>query len=385
MAKIDRLEAFAFRAPVAAPVRTSFGTMADRPTLLVRLTDSDGASGWGEVWCNFPTPGAEYKAHLLERLVAPLAVGMDADDPSAIWPRLTRELHVLTIQAGEPGAIAAVLAGVDIALHDLAARKAGVPLHRHLGGSDGRPLPVYASGINPGPGAVETVARARANGYRAFKIKIGFTEDGDRQTLEGVARTLQEGERLLTDVNQRWDVASAVRGVQMLADLPIGWIEEPIAADRPGHEWAQVAAMTRSPLAAGENIQGALGFAQVLQDRYLGFVQPDICKWGGLTGTLPVARAVLGAGAVYCPHYLGGGVGLAASLHMLAAIRGPGLLEVDFNPNPLRENLLGDHLTIRDGMIAVPSGAGLGVVPAPEMFRALQTTYIDVSKRTLTQ
>ena len=68
-------------------------------------------------------------------------------------------------------------------------------------------------------------------------------------------------------------------------------------------------------------------------------VQPDVAKWGGISGCLPVARRVVAARRRYCPHYLGGGIGLLASAHLLAAVGGDGLLEVDCNPNPLREGL----------------------------------------------
>ena len=66
-------------------------------------------------------------------------------------------------------------------------------------------------------------------------------------------------------------------------------------------------------------------------------LQPDLAKWGGLSGCWRVARKIRGAGLRYCPHFLGGGIGLIASAHLLAAAGGDGLLEVDVNPNPLRD------------------------------------------------
>ena len=72
---VVRLEALVFRGPVAVPVRTSFGTMHDRPAVLVRAEDAEGAVGWGEAWCNFPACGAEHRARLIESVLAPLVVG----------------------------------------------------------------------------------------------------------------------------------------------------------------------------------------------------------------------------------------------------------------------------------------------------------------------
>ena len=377
MPPIERVESFVYRAPIAVPVRTSFGTMPDRAAVFVRIQDSDGAVGWGEIWCNFPTVAAEHRARLFDTLIAPRLVGREISEPPSFWHEMDRHLHVWGLQSGEPGAFAAALAGTDIALHDLAARRAGLPLWRWLGGTDGSPVPVYASGLNPGRAALDTVEASRVKGFRAFKIKIGFGEAEDAATLAPVARTLGEGERLMVDVNQGWDLPTACRMAARLADFPLHWMEEPLQADRPAWEWAQVMAASRAPLAAGENLRGALAFQQALADGYLGVVQPDICKWGGLTATLPVAQAVVGAGRIYCPHFLGGGIGLLASLHLLAAVRGPGLLEVDANPNPLREELIGDALTIRGGAATLPAGPGCGVEPDLERFAGVRTLHTE--------
>jgi L-alanine-DL-glutamate epimerase-like enolase superfamily enzyme len=119
----------------------------------------------------------------------------------------------------------------------------------------------------------------------------------------------------------------------------LGWIEEPLRADRPAAEWAALAAATSTPLAAGENLLGLDAFDEAVAARRYAVVQPDIAKWGGISGCWPVIARVRAAGLRYCPHYLGAGIGLAASAHLLAAVGGDGLLEVDANPNPLRSAL----------------------------------------------
>ena len=140
-----RIDAYVLRHPVATPVRTSFGVMHDRPAVLVRVEDADGAHGWGESWCNFPSCGAEHRARLIETVVAPLLLGAVHASPRAAFERLSDATAVLAIQAGEPGPIAQAVAGVDLALWDLVARRAGQPLWRVLGGDDDR-IGVYASG-----------------------------------------------------------------------------------------------------------------------------------------------------------------------------------------------------------------------------------------------
>ncbi|HEY9237305.1 MAG TPA: mandelate racemase/muconate lactonizing enzyme family protein, partial [Burkholderiaceae bacterium] len=86
--RIARVEAFVFRAPIATPVRTSFGVMHDRPALFVRVTDADGAHGWGEVWCNFPACGAEHRKNLVDTLLAPLLTAQPFDGPAAAFAHL---------------------------------------------------------------------------------------------------------------------------------------------------------------------------------------------------------------------------------------------------------------------------------------------------------
>jgi L-alanine-DL-glutamate epimerase-like enolase superfamily enzyme len=380
-ATLARVEAHVFRATIKEPVRTSFGMMAERVAVFVRVEDSDGAHGWGEVWSNFPTASAEHRALLFADIVAPRALGRSIDDPAALWAEIDRGLHVLRVQSGDAGALSAAAAGLDLAIHDLRARKHGLPLWRALGGdkgsNDDRPVPVYASGLNPGRAALETVERTRAAGYRAFKIKVGFGEQADLESLRPVARTLVDGERLMVDVNQGWDLGTACAMAPKFAEFGLHWIEEPLPADRPAGEWIQVAAGAPTRLAGGENFRGAGAFQQAIDSGLFGFLQPDAAKWGGHSGCLPVARAALAAGRTYCPHFLGGAIGLLHSLHLLAAVRGPGLLEVDANPNPLREGLLGSLLDVTGGCVSLPGGQGLGLEPDLKPLANFRSLHIE--------
>ena len=135
-ATLARVEAHVFHAPIKEPVRTSFGTMSERVAVFVRIEDSDGARGWGEIWSNFPTASAEHRALLFADIVAPRALGKSLDDPAALWAEIDRGLHVLRVQSGDAGALSAAAAGLDLAIHDLRARKRGLPLWRALGGND---------------------------------------------------------------------------------------------------------------------------------------------------------------------------------------------------------------------------------------------------------
>lgn len=353
---------FVLRVPLADPLPTSFGLMDARTTLLVRLEDGDGVVGWGEVWCNFPTFGAEHRAMLVERIVAPmLAADGGVVQPGTFAADLERRLEALALQTGEFGPLAQVLGGLDMAVWDIAGRRTELPLHNLLGAPDATSVPAYASGINPtDPGA--TVRAAREAGYRAFKLKVGFGRERDLANAAAVAGALGEGDVFMVDANQRWGRDEALAMAREFATMGAEWLEEPLPANAAHDDWRAVAAGGIA-LAAGENVRGLDAFEAALATGWLGVAQPDAGKWGGLSGGLSVAAAARAGGKRFCPHHLGGAVGLVAAAHLLAAAGGDGLLEVDFNDNPLRTALVGPLPALADGRWALPSGTGLGVVP----------------------
>ena len=374
---LARVEAHVFRTPIKDSVRTSFGTMTERAAVFVRVEDSDGAHGWGEIWCNFPNPSAEYRARLFTEIVAPRALGRTLEDPRTLWREIDAALHVLRIQSGDAGGFSSAAAGLDMAIHDLCARKIGRPLWQALGGVDGSPVPIYASGINPGAQVADTIARMRGAGYRAYKIKVGFGEQTDLTSLRLAVDTMHLGERLMADANQAWDLATAQAIVPKLREFSLRWLEEPLMADRPLAEWSALASTASMPLAAGENMRGAGPFQEATDSGLFAVLQPDLAKWGGHSGCLPVARAALAAGRSYCPHYLGGALGLLHSLHLLAAVRGPGMLEVDANANPLREGLLQDCFAVSRGAVSLPDGPGLGLEPDLKELASLRSLHLE--------
>lgn len=367
---IAAVEAFAYRAPIKNPIKVSFGTFRDRPVVLVRVTDSEGAVGWGEAWCNWPAVGAEHRARLVNDFADRL-VGRTLETPEQAFHELTRQLEVLVLQTLEVGPIAQAVAGIDIAVWDLFARKAEEPLHRFMGGAPVETVPVYATGINPD--APEDFAAARrGEGHRAFKLKTGFGHAKDLRNLQAMREAIGPEDELCCDANQVLDVEQAIQFTRDVAPLKLSWFEEPIRVDAPADHWRRLAAASSTPLAGGENLQGAQ-FDAACTDDVLRVIQPDVTKWGGITGNLHVARAAVAAGKRYCPHYFGGGVSLLASLHLLAAAGGSGLLEFDCHPNPGREAVVGDLLPVTDGRVPVPTAPGLGAVPDLSALRRYRT------------
>ncbi len=249
---------------------------------------------------------------------------------------------------GEPGPFAQAIAGIDLALWDLHARRHKQPLWRLLGGRSGK-IKAYASGINPG-GARQTAEAALRRGHRALKLKIGFDMATDLANLAALRAVVGDG-MLTADVNQGWSIDQALEIVPRLGEFGLRWLEEPLRADRPRQEWRRLRASAGMPLAAGENIASREAFEQVLSEDVLDVVQPDI------------AKDILKAGKTFCPHYLGGGIGLLASAHLLAGAGGDGWLEVDVNDNPLRDQFCGAVFDVSEGAVALDEQPGLGIVP----------------------
>lgn len=371
--KIERIHIDVFRAPVEKPVVTSFGSIPSRGVAMLRLEDSDGVVGWGDLWGNFPTITTEYRAKLAAFTLPNLLLGETVDDIPGFYRGLVESLHVLSVQADEPGPVAAVLAAADQALWDLAARRANVPLRKLLNPDAVDRIPAYASGLNPSDGP-EVVAFQRSRGHRNFKLKIGFGEDIDKANVHRIMDGLSSGERFFVDANQRWDLDGAIYAADWLADAGVGWFEEPMPADTPEAQWRALKASARLPLAGAENLRGMDNILRSVD--WFDFVQPDVGKWGGVTDCYAIAQRAIAAGKTYCPHWLGGGIGQLHSAELLAAAGGAGLLEMDVNENPLRDHILADSLSVDEGFVDLSMQSGIGAVPdlmAIEQWRVDQT------------
>lgn len=368
--QIASIEAFSFRVPVQMPIKVAFGTFRDRPFVLVRITDTDGAQGWGEIWANWPAVGAEHRARLAidigERLI-----GKRFESPQEFFRRLTESLEVLVLQTLEVGPVAQVVAGLDIAMWDLCARRENLPLHKLLSSRPVETVPVYATGINPDE--PERFAAARqVEGHHAFKLKTGFNPELDLRNLRAMRAALGPDAIITCDSNQTHTLQAAIEFCRGVADLNLSWFEEPLRVDASADDWQALARASSTPLAGGENFHGRQ-FDDAIAGDVLDVIQPDVTKWGGITGNWHVASAAVAAGKRYCPHYFGGGVSLLASLHLIAATGGEGLLEFDCHPNVGREAIVGDLLPVSEGRVPVPRSAGLGATPDLERLLPYRT------------
>lgn len=376
---LARVDVWCYRVPISSRVVTSFGAMTSRPAVFVRLEDSDGAFGWGEIFANWPAAGAEHRARLLVEDVSDLILGRVFAQPPDLFVHLSRETRIRALQCGEWGPFAHVISGLDIAFHDLLARRAGLPLARFLNDDAKASVPTYASGIHIRD-ADRVIDESRALGFDAFKVKVGFELASDASGVKRTCAALGRFERLFTDANQAWDADQAVAFLAAVAGQPVGWLEEPLPADAPAADWMRVAAASPVPLAGGENIVGMDAFDAAMTSGAFGVIQPDVAKWGGVSHCRAVALRATAQNRLYCPHFLGGGIGLAASAAVLASVDGDGLLEVDSNENPLRgafDLWAGGEDRNR---FAISRQPGLGIADLPDAIKRFLTLSASATR-----
>ncbi len=353
------LEAVPIRAEGGVSPKMALGTMPTRPALLVRVEDTAGCFGWGEVWANFPPRANLHKAHIIEDVIAPHLAGLSFCDPREVGEALRAKLSVFFLHVGQTQVFEHILAGLDTALWDLALRSAGHSFSDFTGLKTPS-AKSYATSINAED--LERLIPLHARlGQSHFKLKIGFAEHGNTQIVEQAAALCPQGARIMVDSNQSWSLSDAKSSLQAIEEYAPYFAEEPLRADAPAADWEALARSTNIPLAGGENIYGIDNFLR-MANLGLQFLQPDVAKWGGMSGALDLAKQVPDGVSIW-PHFMGTSIGQVAALSISATIGDTSSCEVDVNENALRTELSGDVLAIENGLIPLPAEPGLVVAP----------------------
>ncbi len=355
------IEAIPIRAKGGVSPKMALGTMPTRPALLVRIKDTNGCFGWGEVWANFPPRANLHKAHVIEDVIAAHLEGLTFCDPREVGDALRTKLSVFFLHVGQREVFEHILAGLDTALWDLCLRSAGQSFAEFMGLGTGQ-AKSYATSINA-EDLERLIPHHAGLGQSHFKLKIGFAEHGTAKIVEQAASLCPQGTRLMVDSNQSWTLEEAKSALETIEDYAPYFAEESLRADAPDAEWEALARSTKIPLAGGENIYGVDDFLR-MAGLGMAFLQPDVAKWGGMSGALDLAARVPDGVQVW-PHFMGTAVGQVAALSVSAAIGEASSCEVDVNENALRTELSGDVLGIKNGLISLPNEPGLVVPPTP--------------------
>ena len=359
--RLSSVALFPLNAKGGVSPNMALGQMPVRPALLLKLVDSDGCFGWGEIWSNFPPRANLHKAHLMEDVVNKHLIGASFKSPMDLIDKLRHSLSVYFLHIGQRDIFEHILAGIDTAAWDLALRKDNVNFADFMGISP--QAQCYASSLNSGDLSDRLIRHADL-GQTEFKLKIGFEVNEDVNFVADAARRLPENSHLMIDSNQSWDVSSAARILSRLEEFKLLFAEEPIPADCPVKEWENLASQTDIALAAGENIYGIPRFLE-MAEAGVKYLQPDVAKWGGVSGALALAES-LPDGCVLWPHFMGSAVGQQAGLAISAAIGRSSKCEMDVNENALRSELCDDALIIENGCVTLPKTPGLLVPPSED-------------------
>lgn len=341
--KIINVRTLTLSCPLPAPVETSFGRMLNRVNSLVLIDTDEGLTGVGETWTNYPSWAPAERRLTVEYGVKPLLLGENPLNVAHLSHNMLSSLMKSGAgrQWGAKGLLHQAVSGAEMALWDLAGKKYGLPVYRLLGGKGLDRIQAYASGLGPRQfeGHVE---HSLAKGYSAFKLKVGFGLDTDLANLRTMRELIGPDARLMIDANQGWrDAPEALARLRRFMDFAPEFIEEPVPAD----QLADLAMIRRErllPVAGGENVYGREGFRDVLASGALDILQPDVTKVGGLSEARAVCDMALAWDLPFAPHMFGTAVGLAASLHLLAAVPGGRIMEVDSTINPFMTELLID-------------------------------------------
>jgi L-alanine-DL-glutamate epimerase-like enolase superfamily enzyme len=262
------------------------------------IRSSDGGFGQGFSWT--VRSGAQATLAMIDADCRPIAEGGPVN-PSAAWDRLRWHLR----EAGG-GITTLAMAAIDIGLWDLQARAAGLSLTDLVGRQRDR-VPVYASGVNRHltlDELKEQVLRWIAAGHSRVKIKVGLPSlDDDLERVRTVRQIIGPGRLLMVDANQLWDLPAARRAAKALAPLDIYWLEEPLPAE-DFRAYAQLREAIDIPVAAGESLYTEAQFRDMLLAGGCDFLQPNLCRVGGITPFLRIARLASLFDVPVMPHLL---------------------------------------------------------------------------------
>ena len=287
-------------------------------------------------------------AHAKE--IAPELIGEDPNDIARIWNKLCWA----GASMGRSGLTTQAIAPFDIALWDMKAKRAGLPLAKLLGAHRDSVQCYNTSGgylSMPLEQVIENIDVSRERGIGGIKIKVGQPQTAiDLQRVTAVRKHLGHSFPLMVDANQQWDRATAQRFGRVLEQFDLTWIEEPLDAyDVEGH--AALSASLDTPIATGEMLTSFGEHAQLITAQASDFIQPDAPRVGGITPFLQIMSLADFKGFSLAPHFA-----MEIHLHLAAAYpREPWLEHFEW-----LEPMFNEHLELRDGRMHVPNRPGLG-------------------------
>lgn len=351
--RIEWVEVSLVYLPLAAPISDAkVLTGRQKPLteiafIFAEIRSRDGFDGLGFGYSK-RAGGPGMYAHAKE--IASNLLGEDPSDIAKLWDKLMWA----GASMGRSGLTSQAIAPFDIALWDLKAKRAGLPLAKLLGAHRDSVQCYNTSGgylSMPIEQVLNNVEASRASGIGGIKIKVGQPDlPTDLKRVKAVRELLGEGFPLMVDANQQWDRPKAQRACRAFEPFELTWIEEPLDAyDFEGH--AALAASLDTPIATGEMLTSFGEHAQLIMCNSSDFVQPDAPRVGGITPFLQIMSLAAFKGRKLAPHFA-----MEIHLHLAAAYpQEPWLEHFEW-----LEPMFNERLELKDGRMHVPNRPGLG-------------------------
>jgi L-alanine-DL-glutamate epimerase-like enolase superfamily enzyme len=350
MAKIASLETGFYRVPLPEILTDSMhGEMRAFELNTVRVRDADGAEGVGYTYTVGRNGGAIDAT--LARELPELVEGEDADLIEHLWQKVWWALHY----GGRGGPTVLAISAFDMALWDLKARRANLPLWKLLGGHDPK-VPCYAGGIDlllPLDALLRQTDGNLEKGFRAIKMKVGrpkLAEDVAR--VEAMRKHLGDGFPLMVDANMRWTADQAIRAARAFQPLDPVWLEEPVVPDDMEGQ-ARVVRDGGLPIASGENLHTLWEFKQLIACGGVTYPEPDVTTCGGVTPFMKIAHLAEAFGLPVTTHGAHD-----VTVHLLAACPNRSYLEAHgFG----LDRYIAEPLRIEEGFAVASDRPGHGI------------------------
>ncbi|MFL6663971.1 MAG: L-talarate/galactarate dehydratase [Rhizobacter sp.] len=375
-ASTDRIEHVALSLlflPLAAPISDAKvltgrqKPMTEIAFLFAEIGTKEGHAGTGFSYSK-RAGGPGQLAHAKE--IAPALIGEDPNDIARLWDKLVWA----GASVGRSGLATQAIAAFDIALWDLKARRARLPLAKLLGAQRDSVQCYNTSGgflSTPIAEVLDNVSAALERGIGGIKLKVGQPDPMvDLERVQAVHDHIGGRAAMMIDANQQWDRVTAQRFGRLVEPLNLAWIEEPLDAyDAEGH--AALAAMLDTPIATGEMLTSVAEHWELIRHRSVDFIQPDAPRVGGITQMLKIMALADHARIRMAPHFA-----MEIHLHLSAAYaHEPWVEHFEW-----LEPLFNERLQIRDGRMIVPNRPGLGF-SLSEQARAWTVQRAEAGKR----
>jgi L-alanine-DL-glutamate epimerase-like enolase superfamily enzyme len=361
--RIESVSPFIMHIPVTGnQIADSMHTITHWGVVGARIRSSDGIEGFGFTGTHAQLQSDRLIARLISDLYAPLLIGRGLEEHPSVWQEL---FHSPPIQwIGRAGLTQLALSAVDVALWDLRAKQLGLPLWAFLGGSQVSRLRAYNTDVGwlslSHSQLVDMCTRAcQAEGFTGIKIKVGQENpENDVRRVEAVRKAVGADVTIAIDANGKFDLPGALRLSRRLEQYDVLWFEEPMWYDDV-EAHAQLARLTRIPIALGEQIYTVESLCQFMLRGAVQFVQPDVTRIGGVT---PFLRAIASASAQslqVAPH-----AGEMSQVHVHLAFNSPSCSLLEYIPWIAKSFL--NPAAVRDGYFVKPEAPGAGTTPTEE-------------------